>query len=233
MIPLRDNIRSRSTPYVNIGIIATCAIVFIVQLASGNMLQEWAFVPKYLVAPEAWAKIGVVPIFLRFFTSMFMHGDFLHIIFNMLFLWVFGDNIEDRMGHGPYLVFYLVCGVIATLLHSVVTLFGAVPMVGASGAIAGILGAYFVTFNRASVRALVPIFIVFTVVDLPAKLFIGIWFIFQLFSGIGSIGSQMGIAFWAHIGGFLAGYFLVRYFIKKPRGRDYPPRPRVLDMRVD
>lgn len=232
MIPLKDNIRSRHTPYVNITIIATCVGVFIVQFFSGNMLQEWAFVPDHLVTPAAWASLGVVPIILRIFTSMFMHGDFLHIIFNMLFLWVFGDNVEDRMGHGRYLVFYLLCGVIATLAHSVVTLFGDVPMVGASGAIAGVLGAYFVTFPRASVRALVPIFIIFTVVDLPAKLFIGIWFVFQIFSGLGSIGSSMGIAFWAHIGGFAAGYYLARYFVKKYRGRNNPPRPRVLDMRV-
>ncbi len=230
MIPLRDSLRSRSTPYVNIGIIATCVIVFALQLGSKDQLLSWAFVPAYLISLEAWQTYGVVPILLSGFTSMFMHGGFLHLAFNMLFLWVFGDNVEDRMGHGRYLVFYLLCGVLATLLHTLVSLFANTPMIGASGAIAGVMGAYIIMFRHATVRALVPIFIIFTIVDLPAVLFIGIWFVFQLLSAVGSIGIQSGIAFWAHVGGFLGGYFFCKAFVGKPRR---PRPPRVVDLRIN
>ncbi|MGE5531056.1 MAG: rhomboid family intramembrane serine protease, partial [Bacteroidota bacterium] len=166
---------------------------------------------------------------LSIFASMFMHGGLLHIGMNMLFLWVFGDNVEDRMGHFRYLVFYLLCGVIATLVHSVVSLFAPIPVLGASGAIAGVLGAYFVLFRGATVKALVPIFVIFTIMDIPAVVFLGLWFLFQLWSGLRGGGD--GIAFWAHIGGFAAGALLVRFFAVTPRKTI--PRPRVLDVRYD
>ncbi len=229
MIPLRDNIKSRSVPYVNIGIISVCAMVYILQLSTADQLMDWAFVPAHLISPAAWSQYGIQTILLSGFTAMFMHGGLLHLVFNMLFLWVFGDNVEDRMGHGRYLVFYLLCGIVATLAHSIWVLFGDIPMVGASGAIAGVLGAYFVMFKGASIRALVPIFIIFTIVDLPATLFIGIWFIFQLLSAVGSIGGGAGIAFMAHVGGFLAGYKLAQPFIRR---RQIPP-PRVVDFRIE
>ncbi len=229
MIPLRDNLKSQSTPYVNISIISICVMVFIAQFATADGLMRWAFVPRHLVSPAAWSEYGVGTILLSGITAMFMHGGLLHLLFNMLFLWVFGDNVEDRFGHGRYLVFYLVCGVIASLAHSVVTLFAEVPMVGASGAIAGVMGAYFVMFKYAKIRALVPIFIIFTVVDLPAVLFIGIWFVFQLLSAIGTIGGATGIAFMAHVGGFLAGYLMARPVVRRRR----PPPPRVVDLRIE
>lgn len=232
MIPLRDNIPSSRTPVVNYLIIVTCVVVYLMQIASPTGLKEWAFNPHNLISPHAIAVLGYGYVILTILTSMFMHGGFLHIAFNMLFLWVFGDNVEDRMGHFRYLVFYLLCGAIAALTHSLVSLFAAVPVLGASGAIAGVLGAYFVLFRGATVRALVPIFIIFTVMDIPAVVFLGLWFIFQLFNGLGTFGGAGGgVAFWAHIGGFLAGALLVRFFAVTPRRG--LPRPRILDIRYD
>ncbi len=229
MIPLRDSLKSQSTPYVNIGLISICVLVFVAQFAAADGLLRWAFVPRHLVSPAAWSQYGAGTILLSGITAMFMHGGLLHLAFNMLFLWVFGDNVEDRLGHGRYLVFYLACGIIATLAHSLVTLFSEVPMVGASGAIAGVMGAYFVLFKHATVRALVPIFIIITVVDLPAVLFIGIWFVFQFVSALGIISSQPGIAFVAHVGGFVAGYLMARPLVRRRRR----PPPRVVDFRIE
>ncbi len=229
MIPLRDNIPSSRTPVVNYLIMATCIGVFLAQIAAKDHLHGYAFNPGYLINPKAIAALGWDTIILTIFTSMFMHGDFLHLGMNMLFLWVFGDNVEDRMGHIRYLVFYLLCGVIAALTHSLVSLFAPVPVLGASGAIAGVLGAYFMLFRGATVRALVPIFVIFTVMDIPAVVFLGLWFVFQLFSSVRGGGEN--IAFWAHIGGFVAGALLVRFFAVTPKKTI--PRPRVLDVRYD
>ncbi len=239
MIPLTDNIKPRSNPYVNKGIIVVCVAVFVLQLFSPTRLMEFAFVPadiKQLFSPAAWASYGGGPLLLhvlaRMLSSMFMHGDFLHIAFNMLFLWVFGDNIEDRLGHMRYLLFYLVTGIVAALAHSLWVWFDATPMVGASGAIAGVLGAYFVLFKSASIRSLVIIWIIPTIIELPAVLFIGLWFVFQLLPAIGSIGMSNGVAFMAHVGGFLMGYWLVKKMIPDPRFKS-PPPPRVVDFRYE
>lgn len=230
MIPLRDNIPSETTPVVNYLLIASCVVVFLAQLASPDRLQQYAFNPHHLISGQDIAQLGWGYILFTIFTSMFMHGGFMHIIFNLLFLYVFGDNVEDRMGHLRYLAFYLLCGVIAALTHGLVSLFAAVPVLGASGAIAGVLGAYFVLFRGASVRALVPLFIVITVIDVPAVIFLGLWFVYQLLSGLGTFGGAGGgVAFWAHIGGFVAGALLVRFFAVVPRRT--LPRPRVLDVR--
>lgn len=237
MIPLRDNIRSVHFPVVNTAIIVGCVVVFIYQLVAPQAMHEYAFRPVYLASLSKFADVGSPLVFGSLVLSIFMHGGLLHIGGNMLFLWVFGDNVEDRMGHLRYLIFYLLCGVLASLAHTFITLASTpisgvkaltIPMVGASGAIAGVLGAYYSLFKGAYVRALVPLFFIFTVVDLPAGLFIIIWFIMQLFSGVGSLGMSTGVAFWAHIGGFLAGLYLVRLFVP-PRRR----RPRVIDLRVE
>jgi membrane associated rhomboid family serine protease len=231
VIPLRDNIPSVRTPGVNYAIIATCVAVYALQATSATHLQEWTFNPHTLASPEAWAKLGLGTIIATLFTSLFLHGSVLHLGFNMLFLWVFGDNVEDRMGHFRYLVFYLLCGALATLTHSLVSLFASVPLLGASGAIAGVLGAYYVLFKGATIRALVPLFIFITVMDIPAVVFLALWFIFQLLAGFGTIGGTGGgVAFWAHIGGFLCGVWLVRLFAA---GRSRPPRPRIIDVRYD
>ena len=238
MIPLRDNIRSLHRPVVNIAIIVACGVVFIYQLAAPQAIKELAFRPANLLSPTAFTRDGAPLVLGSLVLSIFMHGGLLHIGGNMLFLWVFGDNVEDRMGHLRYLVFYLLCGVLATGVHTLVALLGAslsggkvlaIPVVGASGAIAGVLGAYYTLFRGAQVRALVPIFFIFTIVNLPAGLFIIIWFIMQLFSGVGSLGMSTGVAFWAHIGGFVAGLCLVRLFVP-PRRR---PHPRVTALRID
>jgi len=238
MIPLRDNIRSVHFPVVNIAIIATCGAIFVYQLTAPAAITQYAFRPVYLASPSEFREVGYQLALGSLILSIFMHGGLLHIGGNMLFLWVFGDNVEDRMGHIRYLIFYLLCGVLASLAHTFITLASTpitggealtVPMVGASGAIAGVLGAYYSLFKGAYVRALVPLFFIFTTVDLPAGLFIIIWFIMQLFSGVTSLGVGTGIAFWAHIGGFVAGLYLVRLFV--PRRRR--PRPRVLDLRID
>ena len=232
MIPLRDNIPSSRTPVVNYLIIVTCVVVYMLQMGSPTHLQQWAFNPHNLVSSHAIAEFGWATILCTVFTSMFLHGGLLHLVFNMLFLWVFGDNVEDRMGHLRYLAFYLLCGVIAAATHSLVSLFAPVPVLGASGAIAGVLGAYFILFRGASVRTLVWFFIIVTVVDIPAVIFLGLWFLFQLFNGLGTFGGAGGgVAFWAHIGGFLAGVYLVRFFAVTPRRG--PPRPRILDIRYD
>lgn len=232
MIPLRDNIPSSRTPVVNYLIIATCVVVFFMQLASPHRLMEWAYNPHNLISPHTLAEVGLGPVLLTVFTSMFMHGGVLHLAFNMLFLWIFGDNVEDRMGHFRYLVFYLLCGTIAAATHSLVSLFAAVPTLGASGAIAGVLGAYFILFRGATVRTLVILFVFITIMDIPAVVFLGLWFVIQLFNGLGTFGGAGGgVAFWAHIGGFLAGALLVRFFAVTPkRGL---PRPRILDVRYD
>ncbi len=240
MIPIRDNIKSSRYPLVNTALIAACIAVFAYQLVQPAAIEAYAFRPAYLASLTTIQELGYVGAGGSLLLSMFMHGGLLHIGFNMLFLWVFGDNVEDRMGHLRYLVFYLICGVLATLAHSAISILGAltygggsleIPLVGASGAIAGVLGAYYKLYRHASVRALIILVFIFTMVDLPARLFIIIWFILQLLYGISSLGQDgAGIAFWAHIGGFVAGLLLVRLFA--PQGRP-AGRPRVVQMRLE
>ena len=240
MIPIRDNIKSSRYPLVNTALIAACIAVFAYQIVQPAAIEAYAFRPAYLASLGNIQELGYAVAGGSLLLSMFMHGGLLHIGMNMLFLWVFGDNVEDRMGHLRYLVFYLLCGVLATLAHSTISVFGAllyggdslqIPLVGASGAIAGVLGAYYKLFRHASVRALIPLFFIFTMVDLPASLFIIIWFILQLLYGVGSLGQTgPGVAFWAHIGGFVAGMLLVGLFAPQRRS---PGKPRIVQMRID
>ncbi len=224
MIPFRDNIRSGHFPIVSVAIILACVAVFLVQLISPGAGQAWAFRPSMLrpgsgtTLPDALGALTM---------SMFMHGGVLHIAGNMLFLWVFGDNVEDRLGHVKYLLFYLGAGIVATLAHALISGFSNVPIVGASGAIAGVLGAYFVLFPHARVRTLIFLLFFITVVDLPAPVFLVYWFVIQLFHGIGSIGLNTGVAYAAHIGGFAAGYLVGRLAIR----RGGPPPPPSADRR--
>jgi len=228
MLPLRDNIPSSRPPVVTYFIIAACLLVFLWQVQENDLRTEFALNPAHLIHRDAGEPLSFV--FLTILTSMFMHGGVLHLAGNMLFLWIFGDNVEDRMGHLRYLVFYLLCGTIAALAHALVSGFASVPVLGASGAIAGVLGAYFVLFRGATVRTLVILVVFITVVDLPAVMFLGLWFVFQFFAGLGSIGGAGGgVAVWAHIGGFIAGLWLVKRFAVLPRRT--LPRPRVLDVR--
>lgn len=232
MIPIRDNIKSKSFPYVNVGIMVACAAVFFaeVQVGLGTAVEQWAFRPGDLLpGAPGWPLDALIALVL----SMFMHGGLMHLGGNMLFLWVFGDNIEDRMGHVKYLSFYLICGTVAAIAHSVpavLTGTSHIPMVGASGALAGVMGAYFVLFRHARVRTLIFFFFI-TVVDLPAPIFLIYWLVIQVFS----IGMATGVAYLAHVGGFGAGYLLVRYFTesRRPRPPREPPRPRVTNLRIE
>jgi len=215
MIPLRDVIPSRTTPVVTIGLIALNIIVFVYELSLGRAVD--AFMLYYGLVPAAFSWMNVI-------TSMFLHGGFLHVAGNMLYLWIFGDNVEDRMGHGRFLVFYLLCGIAAALAQTITAPDSTVPMVGASGAIAGVMGAYFVLYPRSRIVTLLPVFFFFLVIEVPAIAFLGIWFLMQFVSGIGSIGATIGrssggIAFWAHIAGFVAGITGVALFRRPERQR--------------
>jgi len=205
MIPLRDSQRSYSTPFVTIALIVANVLIFLFEISLDP------FSRNHLIL-----TFGLVPDQFHFgalFSSMFMHGGWLHILGNMWFLWIFGDNVEDVLGHGKYLLFYLVCGAAAGLIHIAFNPSSHIPTVGASGAIAGIMGAYLVKFPRARILTLVPIFVFLTTIEIPAVLMLLYWFAIQFFSGVGSIGyshlSQGGIAWFAHIGGFVAGMILI------------------------
>jgi len=216
MIPIRDVIPSRTTPVVTIGLIVLNALVFLYQLSLGEFVNE--FILYFGLVPAAFSWVTV-------FTSMFLHGGLLHFGGNMLYLWIFGDNVEDRMGHGRYLTFYLLCGAAAALAQTAMNPDSVVPMVGASGAIAGIMGAYIVLYPRSRIVTLLPIFIFFQFIEVPAIFFLGIWFLLQFASGLGSIASATGgepaggIAFWAHVAGFVAGMSGVIVFRRPERQR--------------
>jgi len=236
MLPLRDNIRSRTFPVVNTALIATCVVVFIWQtLAAPDRGLSWAFFPRTLLSPTGLeTEGGVTASIVGLFTSIFLHGDLMHIGINMLFLWVFGDNVEDRMGRARYLLFYLLCGVVGNLAHALLSGFSPLPLLGASGAVSGVMGAYFVLFRMAYIRTFVLLFFYPILFDLPAPIYIVYWFILQFLSGVASIGVSSGVAFWAHVGGFVAGYLLVRAFARSLRP---PPQrriqPRIRRLRVN
>ncbi len=213
MLPLKDLNPTRTTPVVNYLIIALNVVVFFWELTLGPDLQpvmmNIAFIPA-----RFWIPGYLLPNLATIFISMFLHGGFLHIAGNMLYLWIFGDNIEDRLGHGKYLFFYLICGFGATLSQAFFNASSQVPTIGASGAIAGVLGAYLVLFPTARVRTLIPIFVILIIRDIPAVFILGFWFVLQLISGVGSLGvpnsSDLGgVAFFAHIGGFVLGMILI------------------------
>jgi membrane associated rhomboid family serine protease len=215
MIPLRDVIPSRTTPYVTFLLIGLNTLVFMYQFSLGETIEE--FILYFGLIPAAFSWVAVL-------TSMFLHGGLLHFGGNMLYLWIFGDNVEDRMGHGRFLVFYLLCGTAAALAQTIVNPDSVVPMVGASGAIAGVMGAYFVLYPRSRIVTLLPLFFFFQIVEVPAIFFLGFWFLLQLLSGVGSMatatGSETGgIAFWAHAAGFLAGLSGVLVFRRRERQR--------------
>lgn len=224
MIPLRDNIPSRSWPLVNISIILLNVLVFIYELSLGPYIEKfisyYGFTPavyQYLseVAP-ANIPLRVYPIF----TSMFMHGGWVHLISNMWILWIFGDNVEDRMGGLRYILFYLFCGIAAALTQFWVDPNARVPMVGASGAIAGVMGAYFFLYPHARILTLIPIFFFFQIIEIPAFFFLAFWFIMQFFSGSLAITTHAmagGVAWFAHIGGFITGAALIWLFKKRSR----------------
>jgi membrane associated rhomboid family serine protease len=200
MFPVADVIPSRTTPVVTITLIALNALGFLFEITLSEP-QLRLLVQSFGVVPAAFDWVAVL-------TSMFLHGGWLHFLGNMLYLWIFGDNVEDRLGHGWYLAFYLACGAAAALGQAATQPYSIVPMIGASGAIAGVMGAYFVLYPYS--RVLTAVFILFflDLIEIPAIFFLGIWFLMQFFSGVGSLGSSAaegGVAFWAHVVGFIAG----------------------------
>ena len=201
MFPISDVIPSRTVPFVTVGLFIANALVFLYMITLPDAMLE-RFVATYAVVP-AWFSVPTL------FTSQFLHAGWMHIIGNMLYLWIFGDNVEDRLGHFRYLLFYLGAGALAAILQVLFNPFSAVPMLGASGAIAGVMGAYFVLYPQSRVLTAVFIIIFFDVIEIPAVFFLGIWFLMQLLSGVGSLGvtnaASGGTAFWAHVGGFVAG----------------------------
>jgi membrane associated rhomboid family serine protease len=206
MFPIGDDNSGRRTfPLVTYALIAINAVVFFLELSGGDaFIQQWAFVPSRFLANPGGD-------FLTLFTSMFMHAGWLHLASNMLYLWIFGDNVEDRFGHFKFIVFYLLCGLAATFAQLAFSVGSDVPNLGASGAIAGVLGAYILLFPQGRVKVLQGT----QVIQVPALIVIGLWIVLQFFSGIGSISATAdtgGVAYMAHIGGFVAGFVLTFLF---------------------
>jgi membrane associated rhomboid family serine protease len=206
MIPLRDVIPSRTFPFINILLIVLNSLAFLYELSVSNagfepFLRAFALVP----ADFHWSSV---------LTSMFIHGGWLHFLGNMLYLWIFGDNVEDRLGHFRYLIFYLLCGTVAGVAHVLMNPNSILPTLGASGAIAGVMGAYFVLYPRSQILTLVPLFFFYMrVIEVPAIVFLGIWFVIQFLSGAATAGVESGgVAVWAHIAGFLTGMAWVLLF---------------------
>jgi len=225
MLPLRDHNPIRTTPVINYLLIAVNVLMFFWEVSLGPNIERALFNVAFIPA-RFWNRELIVFNVITIFVSMFLHGGLLHVGGNMLYLWIFGDNIEDRLGHFRYLVFYLACGFVATLSHAFVNPTSQVPSIGASGAIAGVLGAYLVLFPKARVTTLIPIFFFITVRELPAVLILGFWFVLQFFSGVGSLGAAQntgGVAYFAHIGGFICGMILVALFGGMRRRRQPPP----------
>ena len=198
VIPLRDTIPSSRVPVVNYTIIAANLAVFLHEATLGPRAEGFLF--TYGLVPREFTLTAV-------FTSMFVHAGWLHVLGNMLYLYIFGDNVEDRLGHVRYAVFYLLCGAAAAATHALTAVHSGVPVVGASGAIAGVSGAYFLFFPTSRVVTLVPIFLFIQIVEIPAVFFLLIWFVWQVASGVATLGaaSHGGVAVWAHVGGFIAG----------------------------
>jgi membrane associated rhomboid family serine protease len=253
MIPLRDNIPSRTVPFVNYAMIAICALAFLGQLIDQRdgdavLVEQLGMIPKRVFHPDepivqiervaqfddSGRIVQVVerprqleapafPPWLTLLTCIFLHGSWLHFLGNMWFLFIFGDNVEDRIGHVGYLLFYLFGGVAASASHLLSAPSSTVPTIGASGAIAGVMGAYLLLYPRAKVVSVVPIVYIFQVVVLPAPVFLGIWFLLQFFQGIWSVTlvQTTGVAWWAHIGGFVFGFLVAA--VLRGVGETRPP----------
>lgn len=233
MIPIRDINPSRVTPFVCYSIIGLCVFAFFYELALGRnlgiFLLQYGLVPVRYSVPDVAVHFTVYEQILPFFTSMFLHGGWLHLIGNMWVLYIFGDNVEGYLGHASFLLFYVLSGIIAALVHLFTNLGSSVPTIGASGAIAGVMGAYFILYPGARILAIIPIFFILYPVEVPAVVFLGFWFILQFFSGAAAVVDRArdfsGIAWWAHVGGFLGGIMLLSLFKPsrpKPRRTIYP-----------
>ena len=220
MFPLKDNIPARNFPIVNIGLIVINIVFFIYEMSYGHKVDQlifaFGFIPSRFIEQQAegWLNpSGFLPVF----SSMFLHANLIHLLSNMWMLWIFGDNVEDCMGHGRYLLFFLLCGAASVAAQVIAHPQSTIPMIGASGAISGVLGAYFLTYPHARILTLLPIFILIYLIELPAYFFLGFWFILQFVQGsLYSMNAEKmvggGVAWWAHVGGFAAGIVLLQVF---------------------
>ena len=233
MFPIRDNIPSRQTPFVNYALIAACVVAFLMQLSrpegEPTLVEEYGMIPVRVLHPDQPVEIpdvqpqkdgrgkpeivmreaapSAVPAWMTLLTCVFLHGGWMHLLGNIWFLYIFGDNVEDCYGHFGYLLFYLACGVAASGTHLLLNANSSIPTIGASGAIAGVMGAYFLLYPHSRVLAVLPLFVILYTLVVPAPVFLGIWFLLQLMQSVSSINNveAAGVAFWAHVGGFVAG----------------------------
>lgn len=226
MIPIRDTVPSSTFPIVTVVLIAINGLIFLYEAALGEQVNRVVYEFGVIPARFFWeGELGRASIFERyfpFFTSMFLHGGWMHVISNMWFLWIFGDNIEDRLGRARFLAFYILCGLAAGLAHAYLNSDSRIPTVGASGAIAGVMGGYIVLYPHSRVLTLVPILFFIQFFEIPAVFFLGYWIVLQVFEGTASLmGPESGgVAWWAHIGGFVIGALLVLLF-KRPERSEY------------
>ncbi|MCF8110195.1 MAG: rhomboid family intramembrane serine protease [Desulfobacteraceae bacterium] len=223
MIPIRDTIPAKHYPVVTHVLIGVNVLVFLIQLGHGSQFQE--FVITYGLVPARYTLADVAVRFtfaqqvISLFSFMFLHGGFFHLIFNMWSLYIFGDNVEDHLGSAYFLVFYIAAGLVSGLFHFITDPVSTVPVIGASGAIAGVMGAYFILYPHSRVLTLIPIFFIPFFVEIPAFFFLGLWFVLQLLSAAGAHAQQAGIAWWAHIGGFVFGVAALKMFAFLPSDR--------------
>jgi membrane associated rhomboid family serine protease len=223
MIPLRDENPTRTTPVVTLILIGACVLAYLWQLTLPGRSAEAAIYSLGLIpavffgVTELPPELRSVPAVLTPITSMFLHGDLFHLAGNMLYLWIFGDNIEDRMGRARFLLFYVLCGIAAALAQALPDPDSVIPMIGASGAVSGVLGAYLVLYPRANVLVAIPLFVLLYTFHLPALVVLGVWFVGQLLSSIMQEAGQAGVAFRAHVGGFVAGLVLIWPFVRYAR----------------
>jgi len=222
MIPLKDNVPSRTFPLVNVTLILVNCLVFLYELSLGPHLflfiERYGIIPARFFQPQGFDADTMRGVITPLCSFMFIHGGWLHVVGNMLYLWIFGDNVEDRMGHPGYLLFYISCGIASGLVQLLISPSSQLPIVGASGAIAGVMGAYLLLYPYARVVTLLFFFVIVQVVHIPAFFFLGFWFMLQFFSGSFSLGGQEGgVAWWAHIGGFLCGLLLVVPFTRRKK----------------
>lgn len=253
MMPLRDNIPPHSFPFMNYTMIGLCTLAFLVQLTEppdqSTIVEKYGMIPARVSNPDATILIPErkieqtsrgpaivetgsrpaaqtpIPAWLTMLTCVFLHGGWMHFLGNMWFLHIFGDNVEDRFGHLGYVVFYLACGAAASFSHYLADTSSTIPTIGASGAIAGVMGAYLWLYPHAQVMSLIPLGVIMQIVALPAPLFLGIWFLIQLFQGTMASGAT-GVAWWAHIGGFVVGFIVAGIM-----GRTHHLRPPVYERR--
>ncbi len=236
MFPISDDNPRRQTPTVTWTIIGICVLVYLWQASLGDergqvAVMEFGMIPaRVFGTAQLSPELAAAPAWLTVITSMFMHGGWMHLALNMLFLWIFGDNVEDSMGHVRYLVFYIACGVAAAMAQALINPDSTIPMVGASGAISGVLGAYVLLHPKATVRVLFVLGLFVTVAHIPAMIVLGVWFLTQIASAAFVQNDGPGVAFWAHVGGFVAGMALVPLFKKSDVKLFQPPHSRPFEI---